>query len=201
MDRRRLPLWVFIALGALALLIVAVGVIFRPMKWSMVPEVDPAEQARDAERYAAIPADVDFVGVKLTARANQVSTDEPLTFDSTTFDTADFWDGDELAMPRDGFYRVTVQVTILGGGYEGSEWAPDATLTVTRNHDPHDFVCGHRHSDEDPDAALLLDCGATDWFLEGDTLQVLVTPGRTVESNWPGRANVSPAVTVELLGS
>lgn len=201
MRRRRLPRWVFIALGALALLIVAVGAIFQPTEWAVVPDVDPSEQQRDAERYAAIPPDVDFFGVKLTASANQTSTDEPLAFDATTYDTAGFWDGEELAMPQDGFYRVTVQVTVLGALYQGSEAAPDVALTVTRNHDPHDFVCAHRHSDEDPITALLLDCAATDWFLQGDTLQVLVTPGVTVESNWPGRANISPVVTVELLGS
>lgn len=102
-------------------------------------------------------------------------------------------------MPPSRRIPGSVQITILGAAYDGSALAPNVTLTVTRNDDPHDFVCGHRHSNENPYPALLLDCSATDWFLAGDTLQVFVTPGLTVESNWPGRANISPVITVERL--
>jgi hypothetical protein len=124
-------------------------------------------------------------------------------FDHATWDTGDLWDRSEprrLTFPSDGFYRVTAQVTVLGSGYRGSPASPHWTLSVIRNGDPTDFVCSDTQTNEDEFRAQLADCATTDWFLAGDYAELLVTEGRTVESNWPGRSNVSPVLIVERAG-
>lgn len=191
---------------AAAALIVIVGLVLRPpereVTWAIIPTPNPEEQARDARRYAALPVGTGFVGAKVSAGENQLSTDEPITFDHVTWDTAELWDHDEpqrLTIPSDGFYRIGTQITVLGWGYRGSPPSPYWTLSVIRNGDPTDLVCSNTQTDEDPSRAQLADCASTDWFLAGDYVELLVTEGRTVEANWPGRSNLSPVLIVELV--
>lgn len=200
---RRTRLAALLAGNAVAWLLLGAAAASQPTTvWNVTPIPDPAEQARDAERYAAVQAG-GFVGAKISASQNQLTTEDPLTFDHAKFDTADLWDPDEptqLTVPSDGFYRVTAQMTVLGSGYEGSPPAPDVGLEVIRNADPTDFVCVDRLTRQDPTVALHVSCETTDWFLAGDFVEVYVTPDRTVESNWPGRGTVSPILIIERVG-
>lgn len=194
------PLLLAANVGALILLWIAVNQPSEPV-WNLSPKPDPLEQARDSERYAQVEPG-GFIGAKISASENQLSTDEPLAFDRAKFDTSDLWNPDKptrLTVSDDGFYRITTQLTILGSGYEGSPPSPNVGLEVIRNGDPTDFVCVDRLTNQDPTVALHLSCETTDWFLEADYVEVKVTPNRTVESNWPGRGNVSPLLIVERL--
>jgi hypothetical protein len=169
-----------------------------PRAGNAIPTPNASEQARDAARYA----DVDpggFVGAKIGAHANQLTTVAPVTFDHARWDTAGLWDSSEptrLTIPAAGFYHVEAQVTVLGSGYAGSPASPSWVMSVIRNGDATDFVCSETRTDEDETVAQLAGCSTTDWFLAGDYLELSVTPGRTVESNWPGRGNVSPILLV-----
>lgn len=191
-----------LALIATGLVLAGMAVQLRPQptgeSYLTVPEPDEDARAHDAQRYAGIVADA-FRGAKIGAHSNQLSTDDPITFDHAKFDTAGMWDPlrpTRLTMPTAGFYRVVASVTVLGSGYKGSPASQSWIMTVTRNGDPSDFVCAETRTNESPDRAQLADCSTTDWFLAGDYLELNVTPGRTVESNWPGRGNLSPLLTV-----
>lgn len=203
---RSLPARLYLLLASVALAIVALGLAWRPAPatpvWFTVPAPNAAAQARDAARYAAIPSVTSFVGAKIDSSATQLSSAKPIRFDHAKFDTAGMWDATRptrLTFPDDGFYRIEAQVTVLGSGYAGSPASPSWVMSVIRNGDPTDLVCADSQTNEAPTVAQLADCATTDWFLAGDYVELLVTPGRTVESNWPGRGNVSPVLSVTLL--
>ena len=161
-----------------------------------VPAPDPLERARDAARIPELPAD--FVGARITSSVNQVATAGGLVFDTVRWDSGGWWDPaapTRLTVPVDGICEVQAQVTILGTMYHGAP-ANDVALTVRRDGDPTAFVAFARQSDERPDPALGLEASTTDWFEAGEYLEVFVTPGLTVEANWPGRSNVSPVLIV-----
>ena len=168
-----------------------------------VPVADPAALAADAARYAPIPSDVvGFSGARIGASRNQLSTDEPLVFDRSVWDTASMWSPErpsQLTIPDNGFYSVTAQVTVLGSGYPESPSSPNVEVRVHRNSDLTDLVCVDRLTQQEPTVALHVSCATSDWFLADDFLEVYVTPNRTVESNWPGRGNVSPLLIVVRL--
>jgi hypothetical protein len=188
--------------AAIVLLAVVLAEGDQRAQQATVPTPDAAEQARDTARYALLDPG-EFIGAKIGASENQIATDEPLTFDHAKFDTGGLWDPDEptrLTVPHDGFYYVTAQLTILGSAYPGSAPAPDVWVEVIRNGDPTDFVCVNRKTNQDETAAAHVFCATTDWFLAGDYLEVFAPPGTTVESNWPGRGNVSPVLIVERRG-
>jgi hypothetical protein len=160
----------------------------------VVPTTDPATQARDAARVPVLPPD--FLGARITSSANQVSTDGPLLFDTVRWDSGDWWDPGQptrLTFPADGICEVRTQLTILGTLYHGAP-ADDVLVTIRRSGDPTAFVAGERHSDQDPAVAGMIEAGTTAWFEAGEYVETFVTPGLTVESNWPGRANVSPVL-------
>lgn len=203
---RTLPLRLYVLLIALAFAIVTFGLVWQPAPSPPVsfpvPTPNAGGQARDALRYGALPTVMDFRGAKIGASSNQLSTADPIRFDHAKFDTADMWDADRptrLTFPADGFYRVEAQVTVLGSGYAGSPASPWWVMSVIRNGDSTDFVCADSQTNELPVGAQLAECGTTDWFLAGDYVELMVTPERTVESNWPGRGNVSPLLSVTLL--
>lgn len=159
------------------------------------PTPDPLEVARDAERVPVLPSG--FVGVRVTNSVNQVA-DGPLTFDTVRWGSDGWWSSDKptrVTFPVSGICEIRAQITVLGTWYDGNP-ATDIGLFVIRDGDPHAFVAYGRLSDERPEPAHGMEASTTDWFEEGEYLEVLVTPGLTVESNWPGRANVSPVLTV-----
>lgn len=82
---------------------------------------------------------------------------------------------------------------------QGSPPSLDVFLHVLRNSDPTDFVCIDGLTHQNPQVALHVSCHAIDWFLEGDYVELFVTPNRTVEPNWPGRGNISPLLSVHRL--
>lgn len=144
-----------------------------------------------------------FVGAQIGHSENQVSIEEPIVFDTVHYDVGGFHDPSQptrLTIPMDGFYRVSALVTVLGAGYEGSSLATEVLVRIVRNGDPTDIVAGDSNTDEQPLGAQLIDAAGTGWFLAGDYVEVLITPNRTVESNWPGRGTVSPVLSIELLG-
>ncbi len=191
-----------LVLAIVAMLIVVVGVALRlaPVQagYNLSPDPDAAMQARDAARYATLPTQTSFIGAKIGADHNQITTEKPVLFDHAKWDTAGFWDASKprrMTLPRDGFYDVSAMVTVLGSGYKGSPASPWWIMTVIRNGDEHDYVCSETRTNENVRNAQLASCSTTDWFVAGDYLQLSVTPDRTVESNWPGRNNVSPILS------
>ena len=188
-----LRLAVAVALAALAVVLV----LYRPgpvTGGGVVPAPDAAAMARDAARVPVLPSG--FVGARITSMVNQVSTDGPLVFDTARWDSGGWWDPAEptrLTFPADGICRVDVHLTVLGTLYDGAP-ADDVLVTIRRDGDPNAFVAGVRHSAQDPAVAGMVNAGTTDWFEAGEYLEVYVTPGLTIESNWPGRANVSPVL-------
>lgn len=165
----------------------------------VVPKPDPSEQARDAARQAGIDLPDGFVGARITASHNQESTAGPLVFDTANWDSGGWWDvarPTRLTFPASAICEVRAQVTILGTLYEGAP-ADDVTVLVKRDGDPTAFVAYARRTNQDPEPATGLSAATTDWFEAGEYVEVFVTPeGLTVESNWPGRANVSPVLVV-----
>lgn len=166
-----------------------------PVGGGYIPAPDPMAIARDLSRIPSLAPD--FVGARITASANQVSTDGPLTFDTTRWDSG-MWDPaypTRLTFHEDGICEVRAQLTILGTLYNGAP-AEDIVLTVRRDGDPNAFVAFARLTGQDPSVATGINAGTTDWFEAGEYVEVFVTPGLTVEANWPGRSNVSPVLTV-----
>lgn len=178
----------------LALLLILLAACSSRVGSYTIPTPDAAEQARDSARYASLEPG-EMMGAKVSSWENQTSTADPIVFDHAKWDTAGLWAADQptrLTIPTDGFYRVEAQVTVLGSGYAGSPQSPSWIVAVIRNGDPTDFVCAENRTNENVTGAQLAGCSTVDWFLAGDYVELTVTPGRTVESNWPGRGNVSP---------
>lgn len=162
----------------------------------VVPTPDALAIRRDADRVPVRPSG--FVGARITSTANQTSTGDALVFDKIGWDFGGWFSPDEptrLTFPMYGICEVRVQLTVLGTLYHGAP-ASDVLVTIRRDGDPSAFVAGVRHSDSDPQVAGMVNAATTDWFEAGEYVEVFVTPGLLIESNWPGRANVSPVLSV-----
>lgn len=193
----RLAAYLALLCSVVTLTLVATNIPDRPVVGGgVVPAPDEQAIARDASRVPVRPDG--FTGARITSTVNQTSTDGPLIFDKATWDFGGWFSPDEptrLTFPEDGICEVRAQLTVLGTLYHGAP-ADDVLVTIRRDGDPSAFVAGVRHSDSDPSVAGMVNAATTDWFEAGEYLEVYVTPGLFIESNWPGRANVSPVLTV-----
>lgn len=162
----------------------------------------PVPSPQDADRRPGqIPAG-GFIGARISNTLTQDSTRKGLSFDTVDFASCTCWTADHptrITFTETGVWQVQAMVTVLGTAY-GHGPADSPVLEVIRGGDTSGYVAGDRISNADPRAAHFLDASATDWFHAGEWVEVYVTPGTTVEANWPGRANVSPVVTVQYLG-
>lgn len=160
------------------------------------PVPDPSAIARDAARVPKLTPG--FVGARITSSHTQTAPDGPLVFDTVKWDSG-LWDASKptrLTFTEGAICEVRAQITVLGTAYYGMP-DDDIVLLVKRDGDPTGFVAGARKSDVRPEPAQVVNAATTDWFEANEYVEVFVTPvGLTIESNWPGRANLSPVLTV-----
>lgn len=193
---RALPIASALATLTIGVLVV-IGRVEPPPRYT-VPTPDPQEVAFE-QSIRADPKS--FIGVRVTARNNQVS-DGVLAFDWVRYDSCGCFDVRRprlVTLQHAGFWRLAAQVTVLGTGYGGTP-VSDVSLIVGRVDDASGFLVFDRVSDGSPDVAAALGGSTTDWYEAGTEIEVRVSEGITVEANWPGRSNVSPVLVATYLG-
>jgi hypothetical protein len=151
-----------------------------------------------------------LIGAKVSRSANSLSTSAAVSFDQVWFESGgDFWNPaqpDRLTVQVAGCYLVQGQITVLGYGYNansqplgGNPPAPNYGIFVMAN--GIEYVAADNLTDELGRWAQLNHTGTVACFEVGDYLQLFVTPGLLVESNWPGIGNLSPVLFIVLLGT
>lgn len=133
-------------------------------------------------------------GAFVTRLSNvEVETNEPLRFDHPVSDAHDLWDGGSvLVVPRDGWWRVAVNLTTLGTNYGGPSNA-EVLIAVVANWDHQtppltSYVASERfYNHPSGSRAEINSIDQLVWLEEGDRLEVItvgVTNGPLlVESN------------------
>lgn len=121
-----------------------------------------------------------------------VETNEPIRFDHPVSDAHGIWDeGTALVVPRDGWWRVAVNLTTLGTAYGGPSNA-EVLIAVVANWDGEtppltSYVASERfYNHPSGRRAEINSIDQLVWLEEGDRLEVLTVSGSgalLVESN------------------